>query len=71
MKSRNGIIVLETGHPMLTTKIAAEWVFWKTGKVDLTLFTMLKDKMISTIWIGWLIILVLIHVVGVLRRSTK
>ena len=32
----NGVIILETGNPLLATKLASEWVFWKTGKVDLT-----------------------------------
>lgn len=34
----DGIIVLETGNPVLATKLASEWVFWKTGKVDTFLF---------------------------------
>jgi len=67
----NGIIVLETGHPILATKLAAEWVFWKTGKVDLTLFTMLKDKMISTIGIGWILIVISSIVIGIVRRFRK
>ena len=53
----NGIIILETGNSILATKLASEWVFWKTGKVDLTLFTMLKDNMVSTIGKGWLAII--------------
>jgi CubicO group peptidase (beta-lactamase class C family) len=32
----NGVIILETGNSLLATKLASEWVFWKTGKVDLT-----------------------------------
>lgn len=30
----DGIIVLETGSPLLATEIAGEWVFWKTGIPD-------------------------------------
>lgn len=67
----NGIIVLETGHPILATKLAAEWVFWKTGKVDLTLFTMLKDNMVSMIGIGWVIILISSILIGLWRRVRK
>jgi CubicO group peptidase (beta-lactamase class C family) len=65
----NGIIVLETGHPILATKLASEWVFWKEGKVDLTLFTLMKDQMVSTILIGWLVIFVSAILIGFLRRK--
>jgi len=63
----NGIIILETGHPVLATKLASEWVFWKTGKVDLTLFTMLKDGMVSAIGKGWLAIIVLSILTAIVR----
>jgi CubicO group peptidase (beta-lactamase class C family) len=32
----DGIVVLETGNPQLATAIGGEWVFWKTGRPDLT-----------------------------------
>lgn len=32
--TRNGIIVLSTGNPRFATKLAADWVFWETGNVD-------------------------------------
>ncbi len=34
----DGIVILETGTPLLATEIAGEWVFWKTGKVDFLMF---------------------------------
>jgi len=67
----NGIIVLETGHPILATKLAAEWTFWKTGKVDLTLFSMQKDNMVSNIGIGWLVILLFSIIIGLVRYRNK
>jgi hypothetical protein len=67
----NGIIILETGNTILATKLASEWVFWKTGKVDLTLFAMLKDNMISTIGKGWITIIVLIAIIGFMRYRKK
>jgi CubicO group peptidase (beta-lactamase class C family) len=54
----DGIIVLETGHPIIATKLASEWVFWKNGKVDTFLFPMLIDEMLWTIGIGWVVIIV-------------
>lgn len=53
----DGIIVLETGSQLLATKLASEWVFWKTGKVDLLLLSMGADGMKRGIIIGWLVIL--------------
>jgi CubicO group peptidase (beta-lactamase class C family) len=53
----DGIIVLETGHPILATRLASEWVFWKTGQIDTLLFQMLTGGMIQTIVIGWIVIL--------------
>jgi CubicO group peptidase (beta-lactamase class C family) len=53
----DGIIVLETGSPALATKLASEWVFWRTGKVDTFLFPMLIDVMIWIIGIGWVVII--------------
>lgn len=52
----NGIIVLTTGHPDLATRMASEWVFWSTGRVDTLLFTMLQRGMTSALGIGWLVI---------------
>ena len=54
----DGIIILETGNPIVATKLASEWVFWKTGKVDTFLFPMLIDGLVWTIGIGWAVIIV-------------
>ena len=61
----DGIIVLETGNPIMATKLASEWVFWKTGKVDLTLFTMLKDSMVATVGKGILAIILISLLTGI------
>ncbi|MEW4468949.1 serine hydrolase domain-containing protein [Parasphingorhabdus sp. JC815] len=36
----NGIVVFETGSELLATRLASEWVFWKTGRVDNLAFAM-------------------------------
>ncbi len=64
----DGIIILETGNPMIATKLASEWVFWKTGKVDTFLFPMLMDGMVSTIGIGWVVITIITIIFGMTRR---
>ena len=64
----DGIIILETGNPLVATKLASEWVFWKTGKVDTFLFPMLVNGMVRNIGIGWTIILVATLAIGIVRR---
>ena len=61
----DGIIVLTTGHPDLATRLASEWVFWRMGKVDMLLFTMLQGGMTSALVRGWLAIVGLGMVFGV------
>ncbi len=34
----DGIVILSTGNPMLATRLAGEWVFWKTSNVDTLTF---------------------------------
>jgi CubicO group peptidase (beta-lactamase class C family) len=63
----NGIIVLETGNTFLASSIASEWVYWSEGKMDLVLFTMKKDSMVSTIFMGWLVILILTIISSIIR----
>ena len=64
----DGIIILETGHPIIATKLASEWVFWKTGKVDTFLFPMLIDGLVWTIGIGWAVIIVTTIIFSSMRR---
>lgn len=64
----DGIIILETGHPIMATKLASEWVFWKTGKVDTFLFPMLIDGLVLNIGIGWAVIIITTIIFSVVRR---
>jgi CubicO group peptidase (beta-lactamase class C family) len=65
----DGIIILETGHPTMATKLASEWVFWKTGKVDTFLFPMLVKEMVWTIVVGCAIIIVIPIFFSLLKRQ--
>ena len=67
----NGIIILETGNPILATKLASEWVFWKTGRVDITLFAMLKNGMVSIMGIGAIVIIIISVLIGFIRYRIK
>jgi CubicO group peptidase (beta-lactamase class C family) len=64
----DGIIILETGNPIMATKLASEWVFWKTGKVDTFLFPMLINGLVWTIGIGWVVIIVITIIFSIMRR---
>ena len=67
----DGIIVLETGNPDLATRIASDWVFLKTGKVDTLLFSMLLGKSIKIALIGFVVILVVLMGVARWRKKRK
>jgi CubicO group peptidase (beta-lactamase class C family) len=67
----DGIIILETGNPDFATRVASDWVFIETGKVDTLLFTMLTGKMTKIIIIGLIIISTLIIGTGMWRKKGK
>ncbi len=52
----NGIVMLETGDPLLATTVAGEWAFWETGNVDLLTITMSAPRMFRTVAFGSLAI---------------
>lgn len=66
----DGIIILETGHPVFATQLASEWVFWKTKKVDTFLFPMLVNGLVWTVASGWVLI-VIVTVTRALKRNRR
>ena len=52
----NGIIVLETGNPLLATKLAGEWTFWQTRNVDFLMLTIGAKKALRVLIAGWIVI---------------
>lgn len=69
--ANNGIIILSTGSTDFATRIASDWVFIHTGKVDALLFAMQQGKMIQTAVVGLLVILLLVLSIAMVRRSGK
>lgn len=69
--SGDGIVVLETGAPVLATKLAGEWVFWRTGAVDILMVTMEARRMLITLAIGWATIILAAVMTGWLTRRGK
>jgi CubicO group peptidase (beta-lactamase class C family) len=47
----NGIVILQTGNPLLATRLASEWVFWEAGRVDFLAFKLAVPGMLR--WLGW------------------
>ncbi len=56
LKSKDGIIILETGNPGFATKLGDEWIFWKTGIADYVVIQRSKPFLLSLLVIGYLII---------------
>ena len=56
----NGIVILETGTPLLATRLAGEWVFWETGNVDFLAFTMAMPGMLRLMGLGGLVIVLVV-----------
>jgi len=68
----NGIVMLETGNPLLASEIAGEWVFWETGNVDLLTLMMSAPKMFRTVAYGSVpIILASLLAAWRLRRAAR
>lgn len=53
----NGIIVLETGNPLLATNLAGEWTLWQTGNVDFLMLTIGAQKALRVLIAGWIVII--------------
>jgi CubicO group peptidase (beta-lactamase class C family) len=60
----DGIVVLETGDPLLATRIAGEWVFWQTGAIDFLDFTLVSRQRLSAVLVGWALIVAAAVVYG-------
>lgn len=58
LKSRSGIIVLETGHYDLASSIADEWVYWKAGIADRVVIERNIPYLITLVIMGYLFIII-------------
>lgn len=61
----DGIVILETGNELLATTLAGDWVYWKTGRIDILTFTTIAEKMFMTIIIGMAVIFLLSLIIGI------
>jgi CubicO group peptidase (beta-lactamase class C family) len=68
----NGIVILETGEPLLATQLAGEWVFWETGNLDFLAFAIAMPGMIRVIGLGSLVIVLAVPTVSwSIRRKRR
>jgi CubicO group peptidase (beta-lactamase class C family) len=69
LKSKDGIIILETGNPGLATKLGDEWIFWKTGIADYVVIQRNKPFLLSLLVIGYII--VVFSSIWIIREKNK
>jgi len=68
----NGIVILETGTPLLATRLAGDWVFWETGNVDFLAFTIAIPVMLRLIGLGSLVIVLAVPTIAwSIRRKRR
>jgi CubicO group peptidase (beta-lactamase class C family) len=60
----NGIVILETGTPLVATRLAGEWVFWETGNVDFLAFAMAIPGMLRLMGLGSLVIVLAVPTIA-------
>lgn len=68
----NGIVILETGKPLLATRLAGEWLFWEAGRVDFLAFKLAMPGMLR--WLGWGGLAIVLAVPGIawgIRRGRR
>ncbi len=68
-RTNSGIVILTTGSNDFATRIASDWVFIKTGKVDALLFLMQLDKMVLTMIFGCIVIIIFMLLIGLFKRN--
>ncbi len=59
LKSKNGIIILETGNYNIASGMADEWIFWKAGIADYVVMQRNKSYLLTLLIIGYVIIVIL------------
>lgn len=69
LKSKNGIIVLETGNYGIASGISDEWLFWKAGIADYVVIQRNKSYVLTLLIIGYVLIILLS--IFIIRKKNK
>ncbi|NQV72449.1 serine hydrolase [bacterium] len=67
----DGILVFETGHRELASVLSDHWIFWKTGIADYVVITANKRWLLSLLFGGYILILVLAFIRIRQRRNRQ
>ncbi len=62
--SGDGIILLISGNPDLASELGGEWVFWKTGRLDVASYSRAVGNVVVLIGAGWLVIAIIFIIIG-------
>lgn len=49
----DGIVILETGSPLLATRLGGDWIFWQTGENDVLTVQMNIRPTFAWLFAGW------------------
>ena len=69
LKSKNGIIILESGNHDIASSIADEWLFWKAGIADYVVMMRNKSYILTLLVVGYLFIILLS--IFIIRRKAS
>ncbi len=60
----DGIILLVTGNRDLASRLGSEWVFWRTGRMDVAAYTGALGGVILRVAVGWIVIALVFLFIG-------
>lgn len=69
LKSKSGIVVLETGNWSMASALADEWIFWKAGIADYVVMQRNKSFVITLLIAGYVIIV--LSAIGIIRKKKR
>ena len=69
LKSKNGIIILETGNYDIASGLSDEWIFWKAGIADYVVMQRNKSFLLTLLIIGYIIIV--LSSIFIIRKNIK
>ena len=69
IKSKNGIIILETGNYDIASSLSDEWLFWKAGIHDYVVMQRNKSYLLTLLIIGYVIII--LSSIFIIRKKNK
>jgi CubicO group peptidase (beta-lactamase class C family) len=62
--SGDGIILLVTGNEDLASRLGGEWVFWRTGRLDVAAYADALGDVVFRVAVGWAVIALGFAIIG-------